>query len=102
MNDTQSSPKSSKHFIMKKIAVTIVNDKLVSDYEEKLIILIDLLLLNAHPLMIIIKFLTHVVFNTEEKFSSINYCDEDVINIIRNLDINKAHGFDNWNGQVRL
>ena len=87
---------------MEKIAVTIVNDKLVSDYEEKLIILIDLLLLNAHPLMIIIKFLTHVVFNTEEKFSSINYCDEDVINIIRNLDINKAHGFDNWNGQVRL
>ena len=35
-----------------------------------------------------------VFFNTEGRFSSITCEDNDILKIIRNLDISKAHGFD--------
>ena len=35
-----------------------------------------------------------VVFNTKAKFYSINYESNDILKNIKNLDISKAHGFD--------
>ena len=55
------------------------------------IILINSFLLNAHPLIIILKFL---VFNTGARFSSITCEVNDILKIIRNLNISKAYGFD--------
>ena len=55
------------------------------------IILINSFLLNAHPLIIILKFL---VFNTGARFSSITCEVNDILKIIRNFNISKAHGFD--------
>ena len=58
------------------------------------LILIHSLFLNAHPLLMILKFLTQLFFNTEAKLSSITYEDNDILKSIRNLDVSKAHGFD--------
>ena len=59
----------------------------------KLIILINSLVLNAHPLIRILKFLTQL-FSMEAKFPFINFEDNDIFKFIRNLDISKVHGFD--------
>ena len=65
--------------------------------KEKPIILINSLLLSAHPL-IDSQIPDLVVFNTEARVSSITCEDNDIIKIIRNLDIGRAHGFDDVSG----
>ena len=57
--------------------------------KKKLIIFINSLLLNAHPLIMILKFLTQL-FSTQRR----GFLPLLVKTIIRNLDISKTHGFD--------
>ena len=61
---------------------------------EKPIILINSLLLKCTPIDSDSQIPDSVVFNTEARFSSITCEDNDILKIIRNLDISKAHGFD--------
>ena len=63
--------------------------------KKKPTILINSLLLNVHPSIMILKFLTRLFFFiTEARFSSITCEGEDILKIIRNLDMSKVHGFD--------
>ena len=63
--------------------------------KKRPIILINSLLLNAHALTVILKFLTQLFSTQRQGFLSITCEDNDTLKIIRNLDISKAHGFDN-------
>ena len=54
---------------------------------RKLIILINSFLLNAHPLIMFLKFLTQLFSTQKQSFLPL-------LKIIRDLDISKAHGFD--------
>ena len=65
--------------------------------KKKPILLINSLLLNAHPL-IDSQIPDSVVFNTEARVSSIACEDNGIIKIIRNLVISRAHGFDDISG----
>ena len=68
--------------------------KLSQIMKKNPLILIHSLFLNAHPLLMILKFLTQLFFNTEARLSPIICEDNDILKSIRNLDISKAHGFD--------
>ena len=72
----------------------IVSDKLISDYEEKANHFNKFFASQCTPIANDSQIPDSVVFNTEVRFSSITCEDNDILKIIRNLDISKAHGFD--------
>ena len=72
----------------------IVNDKLISDYEEKSTHFNKFFVSQYTPIANDSQIPDSVVFNTEARLSSITCEDNDILKIIRNLDISKAHGFD--------
>ena len=101
LNDPQSSPKTFWKILKtfyngNKIPLTppiIVNDKLVSDYEETNHFN-KFFASQCTPIDNDSQIPVSVVFNTKARFSSITCEDNDILKIIRNLDISKAHGFD--------
>ena len=72
----------------------IVNDKLVSDFEEKANHFNKLFASQCTPIDNNSQIPDSVVFNTEVRLSSISCEDNNILKIIRNLEISKAHGFD--------
>ena len=79
---------------MSLIPLIIVNDKLDSDYEEKTNHLNKFFAFQCTPTDNDLQISDSFVFNTEAKFSSITCEDNDILKIIRNLDISKTHCFD--------
>ena len=72
----------------------IIKDKLVSDYEEKANHFNIFFASQSTPIDNDSQTPYSVVFSTEAKFSSITCEDSDILKIIGNSDISKAHGFD--------
>ena len=102
LNDPQSLPKTFwkvlKAFYngnkIPLISPIIVNNKLVSDYEGKANHFNKFFASQFTPIDNDFQIPDSVVFNTEARLSSITCEDSDILKIIRNLDIIKAHGFD--------
>ena len=72
----------------------IINDKLISDYKEKTNHFNKFFTSHCTSIASDSQIPGSVVFNTEVRFSFITCEDNDILKIIRNLDISKAHGFD--------
>ena len=71
-----------------------MNYKHVSDYEEKANHFNKFFASQCAPIDNDSQIPDSLVFNTEARFSSITCENNDILKIIRNLDISKAHGFD--------
>ena len=72
----------------------IVNNKLGSYYKEKANHFNKLFASQCTPIDNDSQIPDSVVLKTETRLSSITCEDNDILKIIRNLDISKAHGFD--------
>ena len=72
----------------------IVSNKLISDYEEKANHFNKFFASQCTPITNDSQIPESVVFNMEARFSLITCEDNDILKIIRNIDISKAHGFD--------
>ena len=102
LNDPQSSPKTFWKILgtfyngnkVPLIPLIIVNDKLISDYEEKANHINKFFASQCTTIANDSQIPDLVVFNTGARFSSITCEDNDIRKIIRNLDISKALGFD--------
>ena len=73
----------------------LVNNKIVSDFTEKSNIFNDLFATQSTPLSNNSILASAISFKTWSRLSSINFEKEDILKIIRNLNVNKAHGHDN-------
>ena len=58
------------------------------------------LLLNVHPCLTATYYLQQFFFKTQSRLSSINFEKEDIFKIIRNLNIDEAHGHGNISMQM--
>ena len=102
LNDRQSSPKNFWKILKtfyngNKIPIPLitVNDKFVSDYEENANHFNKFCASQFTPIDDNdSKILCLVVFNIEARLCSTTCEDNDILKIIKNLDISKAHDFD--------
>ena len=73
----------------------LVNNKIVSDFTEKENLFNDFFVTQCTPLSNNSVLPSAISFKTQSRLSFINFEKEDILKIIRNLNINKAHGHDN-------
>ena len=73
----------------------LVNNKIVSDFTEKANLFNDFFATQCTPLSNNNVLPSAISFKTQSRLSSINFEKEDILKIIRNLNVNKAHGHDN-------
>ena len=71
-----------------------VNNKIVSDFTEKANLFNYFFATQSTPLSNNSILPSTIFFKTQSRLSSINFEKEDILKIIRNLNINKAHGHD--------
>ena len=72
----------------------LVNNKIVSDFTEKANLFNDFFATQCTPLSNNSILPSAISFKTQSRLSSINFEKEDILKIIRNLNITKAHGHD--------
>ena len=72
-----------------------VNNKIVSDFTEKANLFNYFFATQSTPLSNNSILPSTIFFKTQSRLSSINFEKEDILKIIRNLNVNKAHGHDN-------
>ena len=77
------------------ISPLLVNNKIVSDFTKKANIFNDFFALQRTPLNNSSVLPVKVTFKTHSRFNSIGFEEDDILKIIRNLHIDKAHGHDN-------
>ena len=73
----------------------LVNNKIVSDFTEKANLFNGFFATQCTPLSNNTILPSAIFFKTQSRLSSINFEKEDILKIIRNLNVNKAHGHDN-------
>ena len=73
----------------------LVNNKIVSDFTEKTNLFTDFFATQCTPLSNNSISPSAISLKTQSRLSSINFEKEDILKIIRNLNINNAHGHDN-------
>ena len=73
----------------------LVNNKIVSDFTEKANLFNDFFATQCTPLSNNTILPSAIFFKTQSRLSSINFEKEDILKIIRKLNVNKAHGHDN-------
>ena len=73
----------------------LVNNKIVSDFTEKANLFNDFFATQCTPLTNNSILPSTISFKTQSRLSSVNFEKEDILKIIRNLNVNKAHGHDN-------
>ena len=72
----------------------LIENKLETDFLKKLITLISFFVSKCTPLSNSSSLPSSLDLETEARLTSINFSDNDILKIIRSLDINKAHGHD--------
>ena len=72
----------------------LVNNKVVNDFKAKTDIFNDFFSKRCTPLANGSKLPENQVYLTNSRINSVSFSDNFVINIIRNLNVNKAHGYD--------
>ena len=72
----------------------LVNNKIVSDFAEKANPFNDFFATQCTPLSNNSVLPSAISFKTLSRLSSINFKKEDILKVIRNLNVNKAHGHD--------
>ena len=72
----------------------LIENKLETDFLKKLITLISFFVSKCTPLSNSSSLQSSLDLETEARLTSINFSDNDILKIIRSLDINKAHGHD--------
>ena len=77
-----------------QIPPLLVNNKLVADFKAKANILNDFFSKQCTPLANGGKLPENQVYLINSRINSVAFSDNLVINIIRNLNVNKAHGHD--------
>ena len=78
----------------------LVNNKIVSDFTEKANLFNNFFATQCTPLSNNSILPSAISFKTQSRLSSINFEKEDILKIIRNLNINKAHVHDNISIQM--
>ena len=73
----------------------LVNNKIVSDFTEKENLFNDFFVTQCTPLSNNSVLPSAISFKNQSRLSSVNFEKEDILKIIRNLNVNKAHGHDN-------
>ena len=73
----------------------LVNNKIVSDFTKKTNIFNDFFTLQCTPLNNSSVLPAKVTFKTQSRLNSICFEENDILKIIRNLNVDKAHGHDN-------
>ena len=73
----------------------LVNNKIVSDFTKKANIFNDFFTLQCTPLNNSSVLPAKVTFKTQSRLNSICFEEDDILKIIRNLNVDKAHGHDN-------
>ena len=79
---------------MPVIPALLVNNKFVTDFKAKANIFNDFFSKQCTPLANGSKLPENQVYLTNSRINSVPFSDDLVINIIRNLNVNKAHGHD--------
>ena len=103
LNDPKSSAKTYWSIIkffyndskIPLIPPLLVNNKIVSDFTEKANLFNDFFATQCTPLSNNSILPSAISFKTQSRLSSINFEKEDILKIIRKLNVNKAHGHDN-------
>ena len=72
----------------------LVNNKIVSDFANKANLFNNLFAAQCTPLTNSSVLPLTISFKTHSKLNSISFEKEDILKIIRNLNVNKAHGHD--------
>ena len=72
-----------------------VDNKIASDFTEKANLFNDFFATQCTPLSNSSVLPSAINFKTHARLSSIDFDEEDILKIIRNLNVNKAHGHDN-------
>ena len=78
----------------------LVNNKIVSDFTEKANLFNDFFATQCTPLSNNSVLPSAISFKTQSRLFSINFEKEDILKIMRNLNVNKAHGHDNISIQM--
>ena len=73
----------------------VVNNKIVSDFTKKANIFNDFFTLQCTPLNNCSVLPAKLTFKTQTRLNSICFEEDDILKIIRNLNVDKAHGHDN-------
>ena len=73
----------------------LINNKILSDFTEKVNLFNEFFATQCTPLPSSSVLPSAISFKTQSRLSSINFEKEDILKIIRNLNVNKAHGHDN-------
>ena len=73
----------------------LVNNKIVSDFKEKANLFNDFFATECTPLSNNSTLPSAISFKTKSRLCSINFEKENILKIIRNLNVNKAHCHDN-------
>ena len=74
----------------------LVNNKIVSDFTEKANLFNDFFATQCTPLSNNSVLTSAISFKTQSRLSTINFEKEDILKIIRNLNDDKAHVYDNF------
>ena len=72
----------------------LVNDKIVSDFTKKAYLFNDFFAAQCKPLTNSSVLPSTISIKTHSRLNSISFEKEDILKIIRNLNVNKAHGHD--------
>ena len=73
----------------------LIDNKIISDFEAKANYFNNFFMSQCTPLNNNSKIPENQIYTTNTKLSLIKFENKDIVNIIRSLNINKAHGHDN-------
>ena len=78
----------------------LVNNKIVSDFTKKANLFNNLFATQCTPLTNSSVLPSVMSFKTHSRWNSISFEKEDILKVIRNLNVNKAHGYDDISIQI--
>ena len=78
----------------------LVNNKIASDFTKKANLFNNLFASQCTPLTNSSVLSSAMSFKTHSRLNSISFEKEDILKVIRNLNVNKAHGYDDISIQI--
>ena len=78
----------------------LINNKILSDFTEKVNLFNDFFATQCTPLPSSSVLPSAISFKTQSRLSSINFEKEDILKRIRNLNVDKTHGHDKLSIQM--